>query len=435
MIQRDHYLKKLIDAKGNGFPKVITGIRRCGKSYLLSDIYKGYLLENGAKEEDILFLDLDRFENAQLRDPLYLGDYIMGWAKGKERTYVMLDEIQRVYTIVNPNLTKGEHVLAKEGDEETISFVDVVLSLARQSNIDLYVTGSNSKMLSSDIVTEFRDKATNIHIAPLSFGEFYAYRQGEESKAIYEYLRYGGMPLAVLKGKEEKAEYLKSLFATTYFRDILERNRIAKGSALEDLCTFLSSSVGQLINADKISRTYESVTRQSVDSKTVGRYISFFLDAFLLSEAGRFDLKGRREIGALKKYYFTDLGLRNARLNFAFGDEGQLLENLVYNELLYHNYSVSVGEFDTIEKDKLGHSIRKGNEVDFYARRDEREIYVQVCSDISSEETRKREIRPYFLLNDQVQKILVVNRPFERCKDENGFTVIGMADFLLRFIP
>ena len=166
MIQRDHYLKKLIDARGNGFPKVITGIRRCGKSYLLSEIYKGYLLENGVQAEDILFWVLDRFENAKLRDPLFLGDYIMGWAKGKKMTYVMLDEIQRVYTIMNPNLSKGEHVLAKGGDEETISFVDVVLSLAKQPNIDLYVTGSNSKMLSSDIVTEFRDKATNIHIAP-----------------------------------------------------------------------------------------------------------------------------------------------------------------------------------------------------------------------------------------------------------------------------
>lgn len=372
---------------------------------------------------------MDRFENAKLRDPLLLGEFIMEWAKGKDESYVMLDEIQRVYTIVNPNLTKGEHVLAKGSDEETISFVDVVLSLARQKNIDLYVTGSNSKMLSSDIVTEFRDKATNIHIAPLSFSEFYAYRQGEESKAIYEYLRYGGMPLAVLKENEEKAEYLKNLFATTYFRDIFERNKIVKGGVLEDLCTFLSSSVGQLINPEKISRTYESVTRQSVDSKTVGRYVSFFLDAFLLNEVGRFDLKGRKEIGALKKYYFTDIGLRNARLNFAFGDEGQLLENLVYNELLYRNYSVSVGEFDSIEKDKQGHSIRKGNEVDFYARKDEREIYVQVCSDISSEETRKREIRPYFLLNDQVQKILVVNRPFERCKDENASPLLGWRIF------
>ena len=434
MIKRDKYLNLLISAKDNGFPKVITGIRRCGKSYLLREIYREYLLSINVDATNIQTIELDDDRNVKYRDPIELGDYVRRICDNGKRNYVFLDEIQKVYPIINPNLTEGKHVPAGPNDQETVTFVDVVLGLSREKNIDLYVTGSNSKMLSSDIVTEFRDKATNIHLAPLSFEEYYSYVGGYETEAIYSYMQFRGMPLAVLKPEEEKKEYLKNLFETTYFRDIIERGKLRKGEELDELCNIVSASTGELLNADKISKTFTSVRKAKIDKNTVEKYIGCFIDAFLLREARRYDIKGRKEIGALRKYYFTDTGLRNARLDFAFTDEGQMVENIVYNELVYNGYSVSVGSFDTVEKNKEGKSVRKTNEVDFFARKGFRSYYIQVTADLSDEKTRLREVRPYILLKDQVQKILVINRPVKETRDENGFTVIGVADFLLRFI-
>lgn len=434
MIKRDKYLKQLIDAKNNGFPKVITGIRRCGKSFLLKEIFRSYLLSDGVSPDAIIAIDLDDDKNIKYRDPLELGSYVREQCAGKKMCYVFLDEIQMVYDIVNPNLTDGKHILAAKNDKETVSFVDVILGLSKEKNIDLYVTGSNSKMLSSDIVTAFRDKATNIQLYPLSFEEFNEYIGGSPAENIYEYMQHGGMPLAVQKSREDKRTYLKSLFETTYFKDILERNNLKKSEAMDELCNILSASTGELLNARKISNTYNSVRHDSIDEDTVEKYISYFEDAFILQEARRYDLKGRKEIGAKRKYYFCDTGLRNARLNFAFPDEGQMLENIAYNELVYNGYTVNVGAFDTVEKDRNGKSVRKTNEVDFYATKDMRSYYIQVTADISNAETRAREMRPYMILNDQIQKILVVNRPIGETKDEKGFTVIGMTEFLLEFI-
>ena len=434
MIKRDKYLRQLITNRKNGFPKIITGVRRCGKSYLLKEIYRDYLLREGVSDDSILILELDDDKNSQYRDPIVLGDYVRNYCTGKDECYVILDEIQKVFPIVNPMLTEGKHVLARKDDTEIISFVDVVLGLSREKNIDLYVTGSNSKMLSSDIVTEFRDKAIDIHLAPLSFDEFYGYCGGSKIEAVYEYMQFGGMPLAVLKPESEKKEYLKGLFKTTYFSDIIEHNNLRKSESLDELCNIISASTGELINSEKIANTFESVKKEKIDKNTVDRYVGFFTDAFIIREAKRFDLKGRSEIGALRKYYFTDTGLRNARLNFAFPDEGQLLENIVYNELMYNGYSVNVGSFDTVEKNKEGKSIRKTNEVDFFARKGTRQYYIQVSADISNTATMAREIRPYIMLNDQVQKIIVVNKPINECLNENGFIVIGVTDFLLRFI-
>ena len=434
MIRRDKYLNKLINSKNNGFPKVITGIRRCGKSFLLKTLYKQYLLDNGVSEDRILILELDDSSNIEFRNPLKLHEYVLNFCKGKEDCYVMLDEIQKVFTIVNPVLTNDKIVLAKSSDREVVSFVDVILGLSRQENIDLYVTGSNSKMLSSDIITEFRDKATEIHLAPLSFDEFFAYNSGSPSDAIAEYMRYGGMPLAVLKNKEDKQTYLKGLFETTYFKDILEHNALHKNESLDELCNILSNSIGQLINCEKIANTYASRKKESIDKATVNRYISYFEDAFLIKEVKRFDVKGRNEIGALRKYYFSDVGLRNARLDFVFPDEGQLLENVVFNELLYNDYGINVGTFDSYGKNKDDVTIRKTNEIDFYAVRNNRRYYIQVCNDISNALTKERELSPYVALNDQIQKILVINKPIDECIDERGFTIIGITDFLLRFI-
>ena len=434
MINRNKYLKLLISASNNGFPKVITGVRRCGKSYLLKDIYKQYLLQNGINEEDIFILELDDDKNSYYRDPIYLGEYVRKYCNGHDKCYVFLDEIQRVYSIINPALTEGKHIIAKDSDKEIVSFVDVVLGLSHEKNIDLYVTGSNSKMLSSDIVTEFRDKATNISLSPLSFEEFYNYLGGSKSDAIYEYMRYGGMPLAVLKDGEDKKAYLKGLFETTYFKDILEHNNLKRSESLDELCNIISASTGSLINTKKIADTYKSVKHEDIDKRTIETYIQCFKDSFLLQEARRYDVKGREEIGALQKYYFIDVGLRNARLNFAFPDEGQLLENVVYNELIYNGYTVNVGTFDKIEKNKNAESIRKTYEIDFFVQRGLKKYYIQVASDISNAETKTRELKPFLALRDSIQKIIVINKPLEETLDLNGFTVIGVADFLLRFI-
>ena len=249
MIKRDKYLEQLKNARNNGFPKVITGIRRCGKSFLLKEIFQSYLLSEGVSPDDIIAIDLDDDKNIVYRDPIELGAYVRERCAEKEMCYVFLDEIQMVYDIVNPNLTGGKHVLAGKKDEETVSFVDVILGLSKEKNIDLYVTGSNSRMLSSDIVTAFRDKATNIQLYPLSFEEFNDYKGGSPTENIYEYMQHGGMPLAVLKSGEDKRSYLKSLFETTYFKDILERNNLKKSEALDELCNILSASTGELLNA------------------------------------------------------------------------------------------------------------------------------------------------------------------------------------------
>ena len=434
MIRRNHYLELLIRSKNNGFPKVITGIRRCGKSYLLKEIYAGYLLDNDISEDQILILELDDDRNLKYRNPLELGKYVREFCAGKADCYVFLDEIQLVNTIINPIYTDGKYIIAKESDENVVTFVDVILGLSREKNIDLYVTGSNSRMLSSDIITEFRDKAVNIHIGPLSFDEYYQYTGGSKTEAIYEYMQYGGMPLAVLKSPEEKQTYLKNLFQMTYFRDIIDHNRIRKTEALDEICNILSTCTGELINTEKIANTYQSRKHEKIDKNTVERYIDFFIDAFIIREAKRYDVKGKQEIGALRKYYFADPGLRNARLNFAFPDEGQIIENIVYNELIYNGYNVNIGTYEKIEKNSDGKNIRKTLEIDFFAVKNQRMYYIQVSADISDTKTKIREQKPYLSLNDQIQKIIVINKPVAETRDELGFTVIGLTDFLLRFI-
>lgn len=434
MIERNVYLSKLISSKGNGFPKIITGVRRCGKSYLLKEIFKKHLLGEGVSEDNIIIVELDDLKNAKYRNPIELDKYIRNKCNVNTINYVFIDEVQLVTTIVNPIFTNGEYVIAKEDDKDVISFVEVVLGLSREKYIDLYATGSNSKMLSSDVITEFRDKATNISLYPLSFEEFSNYKNSRSSDTVFEYMRYGGMPLAVLKDINDKKDYLKGLFETTYFKDILEHNKLEKTEALDSLCNIISEGTGQLFNSQKIADTYKSVTKDSIDKDTVKKYIDYFVDAFILREATRYDVKGNNEIGALRKYFFVDNGLRNARLNFAYDDEGQMLENMVYNELLYNGYTVNVGTFEKYEKNKNGESVRKTYEIDFVAQRGIKKYYIQVASDISNAETKARELKPFFALKDSIQKIIVINKPLEESLDLNGFTVIGIADFLLRFI-
>lgn len=436
MIERGRYLNQLINAKNNGFPKVVTGIRRCGKSFLLKDIYTEYLVkECDVTTDRILVIELDDDKNTELRNPITLGKYVRKYCNGKEDCYVILDEIQKVLPIINPAFSDGLIKIAKEGEENTITFVDVVLGLSREPNIDLYITGSNSKMLSSDIVSEFRDKATRIHLSPLSFEEFSNYKKGYAPEMINEYMMYGGMPLAVLKEtEEEKKTYLVNLFKTTYFSDILEHNKLNKSEALDELCNIISDSVGGLINSDKISNTYESIKKEKIDKDTVTKYINYFVDAFIVQEAIRYDVKGRNEIGALRKYYFSDLGLRNARLNFSKPDEGHMLENIIYNELIYNGYTVNVGTYERVERNKENKNVKKIYEIDFLATKGNKTFYVQVADDISKEETLEREKTPYKHLKDPIQKVLVVNKPIKEMRDREGYILIGISDFLLRFI-
>ncbi|HBP25892.1 MAG TPA: ATPase [Acholeplasmatales bacterium] len=431
MIKRDKYLNQLIKSKNNGFPKVITGIRRCGKSFLLKEIFKEHLVSSGVTSDRIIIIELDDNRNALYRDPIELSNYVTEKCKGKSECYVFLDEIQKVDTIVNPAYTEGKHILAKKTDLSVISFVDVVLGLSRETNIDLYVTGSNSKMLSSDIITEFRDKATEIKLAPLSFKEYFDFVGGNKTEALSEFMYHGGMPLAVLKNEEEKEIYLKELFQKTYYADILEHNNLFKSESLDELCVILSSCIGTLLNSEKIANTYVSKKKEKIDKETVTKYINFFIDAFIIKEVKRFDLKGRKYINSTRKYYFTDLGLRNAKLDFIYQDEGQLLENIVYNELIYNGYNVNAGTFDSFENDENGKTIRRSHEVDFLATKGIETFYIQVSSDINKIEIRNREIKPFKKLNDQIRKIIVINKPIKEMKDENGFSIIGITDFLL----
>ena len=436
MIKRDKYLDQLI--KGMDFPeypKVITGIRRCGKSYLLTVLFKNYLLESGINNQNILIVDLDNDFYANLRNPIELSKYVRNYCADKNQKYfVIIDEVQSVFSLVNLSLTNGKYVLAKNTDTEIISFVDIVLGLSHESNIDLYITGSNSKMLSSDVVTQFRGKSINIDVKPLSFSEYYNMNSVDKSKALEEYMIYGGMPFAVLQDEEEKKKYLKSLFDTTYFKDIIERNKLKKSDSLDELCNILSECVGTLINKEKLANTYRSKTKQKIDKDTVNSYINYFVDSFLLKEAKRYDLKGKNEIGALRKYYFVDTGLRNARLNFAFADRGQMLENIVFNELIYNGFSVNVGCFNSFENDKNGKTIRKSYEIDMYAIRGNDQYYIQVCDKYIDDETIAREEAPFIKLNDGLQKIIVVNENINQTFNKNGYTIIGAVDFLTRFI-
>ena len=434
MIPRNKYLSQLINNKNNGFPKVITGVRRCGKSYLLTEIYKDYLIKEGVDKSNILIIELDDDKNIELLNPIKLGLFVRKWCNNKEQCYVFLDEIQRVYKIINPVLTNGEIVVAKEEDENTISFVEVVLGLSREPNIDLYVTGSNSKMLSVDVATEFRDKATEIHMRPLSFYEFHKYVGGSKNDALMEYMMHGGMPLAVILPKEEKEQYLKKLFEKTYFKDIIDHNKITKTESLDELCKILSNCTGDLLNSERIANTYQSIKHEKIDKDTVNKYIGFFKDSMLIDEVNRFDLKGKNIIGSTRKYYFNDIGLRNAKEDFTFFDEGKVVENIIYNELIYNNYNVTVGTFESFEKNKDGKTVRVNYEIDFYATRGNQAFYFQVAADVNNKETKNREIKPFTKVNDGARKVLVINRSLPEVKDEQNYTIIGLADFLLELI-
>lgn len=431
--KRDKYLNQLIQTKENGFPKVITGIRRCGKSYLLNKIYREYLENNGVRPNNIVYIDLEDAQNYKYWDPLYLYDYVIDLTKSISGVaYIFIDEIQHVYKIINPNLTHGEHVKASDNDVDTISFVNVILGLSKKENLDIYVTGSNSKMLSSDIATELRNKETEIKLEPLSFKEYLDASNFNPEAALNEYMFHGGMPLSLYESTDSgKEEYLMSLIKKTYLKDIIERKGFRNEEAVREVLNVLSSCVGQLVNSGNISRYFASVKKQKIDDQTVQSYIDSFVDCFLIKKAERYDIKGKAKIGAQYKYYFSDLGLRNALLNFLHSDDGSLLENVIYNELIYRGYNVDVGVVETSEPNKNGNRVRKQREVDFIATKGSEKYYIQSAFSLSSQDVYFREKESISKIKDFNKKIIVVRDPITIRRDEKGILTVGVVEFLL----
>ncbi len=425
MIERKKYLDRLISKKQNGLVKVITGIRRCGKSYLLFNIYKNYLKSIGVEEDCIICLALDDDENIKYRNPLELGKYIRSLTADESKNYyVFLDEIQKVVTIQNPYI---------EGAEDKIGFVDVVLGLMKRENIDLYVTGSNSKMLSSDILTEFRGRGDEIRVNPLSFSEFYNAYQGDKNVAWQEYYTYGGLPLVLSKKThEEKAKYLQTLFDAIYLSDIMDRNKINnEKSVLDDMLNIVSSSIGSLNNANKITNTFKSERQVTISNYTVSKYLEYFVDAFLLYKTERYDVKGRKYINSPLKYYFSDVGLRNARLNFRQQEENHIMENIIYNELLGRDFSVDVGVVEYCYKDEQKKSKRANLEIDFVANKGSKRYYIQSALTVADEDKREQETRSLKRVRDSFKKIVVVKDDIIPWHDEDGIFYIGIKQFLL----
>lgn len=423
MIERKRYLNQIISKKENGMIKIITGIRRCGKSFLLFNIYHDYLNSVGVDDEHIIELSLDDDENIEYRNPVRLGEYIRSLLVDNDKTYyVFLDEIQKVKTIRNPYL---------DDENETVGFVDVLLGLMKKKNVDVYVTGSNSKMLSTDILTEFRGRGDEIRVQPLSFSEFYGAYNGDKHNAWREYFTYGGMPFVLsLATHRDKAQYLKGLFENIYLSDIVERHKIQDKNALDELLNVISSSVGSLTNPQKISNTFLT-KQQNVSADSVSRYLNYLVDAFLISKAQRFDIKGRKYIGSPQKYYFTDIGLRNARLNFRQTEENHIMENIIYNELVLRGFTVDVGIMEHNYKSADGKSKKTNLEVDFVANDGDRKYYIQSTLTVGEEEKRLQEVRPLEKIPDSFKKIVVVKDDIIPWHDEKGILYIGIEQFLL----
>lgn len=425
MYPRQQYLNKLIAKKDNGRIKIITGLRRCGKSVLLFQLYRDWLLGEGIPEDHIITLALDILQNARYRNPIELDQYIRDQiTSSEERYYIFIDEIQFVSEIQNPYI---------DAADSKISFVDVVLGLMQLKNVDVYITGSNSRMLSSDILTQFRDRGDEIRVYPLSFAEFYHEYEGDKRGAWQSYYTYGGMPLAVsLETHAEKSQYLRNLFDRTYLRDVLERHNIKNDAAvLSILLDVLASGIGSLTNPSRLARTFLSESRISVGPETIERYIGYFEESFLIEKANRYDVKGRKYIGTPMKFYYTDIGLRNARLGFRQLEENHIMENVLYNDLIRRGMNVDVGVVEYNTKDVTGKKIRKQLEVDFVVNQGDKRFYIQSALSVSDPDKREQEIASLRRIPDSFRKIVVVRDYMDPWNDENGITYIGIEQFLL----
>ena len=424
-IGRQQYLDQLIRKKDNGRVKIITGIRRCGKSYLLFELYTKYLRDSGVKEDQIIGLALDELPNARYRNPIELDQYIRDKIADKsKRYYVLIDEIQFVSEIQNPYV---------DDPSAKLNFIDVVLGLMRIKNADIYVTGSNSKMLSSDILTQFRDRGDEIRVFPLSYAEFYSVYGEDKRHAWRDYYTYGGMPVVVtLSSHEEKSKYLQDLYTKTYLRDVVERHVIQNDvEVLEDLLNIVSSSIGSLTNPTKLANTFASERQISISGATIERYLGYFIDAFLLHKSQRYDVKGKKYRKTPMKYYFADVGLRNARLGFRQQEENHIMENVIYNDLRRRGFDVDVGVVEYNCKDDEGKKIRKQLEVDFVVNRGSQRYYIQSALTVGDPEKRKQETESLRRIPDSFKKIVVVRDDIIPWHDDNGILFIGVEQFLL----
>lgn len=409
MIKRDIYLQKIIDRMNNGMIKVITGIRRCGKSYLLFEIFYKYLLEHGVSNSHIITLQLDDRLNIKYRNPDELCDFIHSKIIDFQKYYILLDEVQLVQ-----------------------NFEEVLISFLHIQNVDIYVTGSNAKFLSSDIITEFRGRGDQIYLTPLSFKEFFSASQFEYEDAYNEYSMFGGMPyLLFCKTDEQKISYLNNLFKETYIKDIVNRYNLRNIDILEDVLNIISSSIGSLTNPNKLSNSFKSIKNQIVAPNTINQYLEYCVDSFLIRKAYRYDVKGKKYIDTPLKYYFTDIGLRNARLGFRQQEESHIMENIIYNELIIRGYNVDVGVITISEKNENNNYVRKQLEVDFVCNLGYERYYIQSALNIDDIKKRDQEERPLIKIDDSFRKIIIVKNNIKKWKDDNGMLFLGLKEFLL----
>ena len=409
-IQRDFYLNRLITGRENGLIKIITGIRRCGKSYLLFKLFHEWLNADGIDDNHIIEVALDDRSNKALRDPDALLDYIKSQITDKSLYYILLDEIQIVP-----------------------EFTDVLNSLLHIRNADVYVTGSNSHFLSTDVVTEFRGRGDEIRLHPLSFVEFCQGFQGEKNKAWKEYYTYGGLPLVLsLDTEQKKADYLTNLYQSVYLVDILERHKIKNKAEFDELVKIMASSIGSPCNPTKLSNTFRSVKKVEIHHHTISKYLSYLNDAFVLEKSVRYDIKGKKYINTLSKYYFSDLGIRNALLGFRQQEESHIMENIIYNELRTRGYHVDVGMVEERTTDRNNKTIRKQYEVDFVANQGSKRYYIQSAFALPDEAKVRQETASLTRIDDSFKKIIVVKDDIMPKRDENGIVTIGIMDFLLR---
>lgn len=419
IIKRDEYLKRIIDRKENGLIKVITGIRRCGKSFLLFNLFYDYLIQSGVKEEQIIRIALDDNTFEKYRDSDELSKYIRGKIVNSDMYYILIDEVQ--YAITKDELKNPEN----------IRLYNVLNGLMRLRNVDIYVTGSNSKMLTKDVLTTFRGRGDEIKIYPISFKEFYSLEGGDKSDAYEEYALYGGMPLVLSKKNDvEKMRYLQNLFTEVYFKDIEERYDIEMPDVLSELTDDLCSSVGSLTNASKIANTLQSVKNIKVSSTTISRYLNYLIESFLFSNAKRYDVKGKKYFEYPSKYYCTDIGLRNARLNFRQQEETHIMENIIYNELLCREYSVDVGVVEIVETN-AGERTKKQCEIDFVVNKGSKKYYIQSALNVSDASKLETELRPLKNTKDFFKKIIVSKTSMRHWTDDDGILHVGLYEFLL----
>lgn len=409
-IKRNRYLQQLIESRQNGFIKVVTGIRRCGKSYLLNVLFYHYLLDNGVPEDHIIRVDLEDRMNKELRNPDAMLRYVYDRIKDKALYYIIIDEVQLM-------------------DE----FVDVLNSFRHIDNADTYVTGSNSHFLSSDIPTEFRGRGETIHVNPLSFAEFYSSKGGDKQEAWREYFTYGGLPLIQsFDTEEKKIKYLQDLFETVYLADIIERHKVKNHHEMRELVLIMASSIGSPCNPTKLSNTFKSVKNVVINNKTISNYLTYLSESFLLNRAIRYDIKGKKYINTLSKYYFSDIGLRNAILDMRQQEETHIMENIIYNELIVRGYSVDIGYVEIKKQNKDGRWSRTQLEVDFVANLGSKRYYIQSALSIPDREKEIQESRSLTNINDSFKKVIVVKDHIMPRRNEEGILTIGLFDFLLK---